>query len=238
MFIRVHRPSALAVDPVQPTMTLRLAAFSVLALALVAAANPLVVREPLITVSVAKRVNSTGTANLVKRDRARVQALFNKNKIQPNTIVGSVPATDQAVDYTVDVFIIPRCLDLRLTSFHQVQIGSPPTTCKHYSVDVAAVRANFLGFTDTLLVDTGSSNTWVGSRSPYVQTETSVQTPDFVVRPDLHSALDLNFSPGMTACRLWLWVHGRHGVHRPHGHRKRPDDLRTIHRCCDRLRRL
>lgn len=35
---------------------------------------------------------------------------------------------------------------------------------------------------DSLLVDTGSSNTWVGALQPYQQTQTSVQTRDSVVR--------------------------------------------------------
>lgn len=35
--------------------------------------------------------------------------------------------------------------------------------------------------TDTLLVDTASSNTWVGAAQLYDQTSTSVQTRDTVV---------------------------------------------------------
>ena len=34
---------------------------------------------------------------------------------------------------------------------------------------------------DTLLIDTGSSNTWVGAGQPYVQTSTSQETDDTVV---------------------------------------------------------
>ncbi|KIP11109.1 hypothetical protein PHLGIDRAFT_114776 [Phlebiopsis gigantea 11061_1 CR5-6] len=103
------------------------------------------VRDSIITLPVAKRVNTTGIIKLVPHDRARAQKLKgSKGGLQPDTIIGNVPATNQAVDYVVSV-----------------QIGSPATT---YS----------------LLVDTGSSNTWVGAMQPYVQTSTSVQTPNTV----------------------------------------------------------
>ena len=35
---------------------------------------------------------------------------------------------------------------------------------------------------DSLLIDTGSSNTWVGAGKKFVETGTSVQTKDNVVR--------------------------------------------------------
>src|SRR6266446_6981724 len=36
-------------------------------------------------------------------------------------------------------------------------------------------------FLDDLIVDTGSSNTWVGANKPYTKTNTSVKTDDSVV---------------------------------------------------------
>lgn len=80
-------------------------------------ANPVKIRDSTVTLPFAKRVNATGTLNLVAHDRARVQGLRAKGSgvshgaLQPD-IVGEVPATNQAVDYVVNV-----------------QIGNPPTTC-------------------------------------------------------------------------------------------------------------
>ncbi|KAH8099773.1 acid protease [Cristinia sonorae] len=125
------------------------ALLSLVALALVANAEPILRRvdTPLVTLKTAKRVNSTGAVNLLARDQARARVL--KTGASPLSfknagIVSSVPATNQAADYTVEV-----------------QIGNPPTSYK-------------------LILDTGSSNTWVGSDQPYIQTSTSVQTKDRV----------------------------------------------------------
>ncbi|TCD68312.1 hypothetical protein EIP91_011171 [Steccherinum ochraceum] len=124
-----------------------------IALALSVAANPILFNQRRagtpITLKSAKRVNATGTFNLVVRDQARAKNLKAKGAnptlaFKNAGVVGSIPATNQAVDYTVDV-----------------QVGNPPTTY-------------------TLLVDTGSSNTWVGSSKPYIQTSTSIQTNDQV----------------------------------------------------------
>ncbi|KAF7794844.1 hypothetical protein EIP86_005986 [Pleurotus ostreatoroseus] len=129
---------------------------SILTFALAVSATPPLVRQdsPLISLPVAKRINITGTTNLVQHDRARVEALrakaearvsgVKKGPVSDAKSVGSVPSTNQGVDYVVNV-----------------QIGNPPTT---YS----------------LLVDTASSNTWVGAMQLYVQTSTSVQTRDTV----------------------------------------------------------
>ncbi|EKM61622.1 uncharacterized protein PHACADRAFT_248326 [Phanerochaete carnosa HHB-10118-sp] len=110
-------------------------------------ATPMTVRSAPVTLPVAKRVNTTGTLNLVAHDRARVAGLRARSTggaLQSDSIVGSAPSTNQAVDYVASI-----------------EIGNPPTT---YS----------------LLVDTASSNTWVGAMQPYVQTATSVQTRDSV----------------------------------------------------------
>jgi len=102
-----------------------------------------------ITLKGAKRVNNTGSFGLLVRDQARAKTLRGKgsagtSKFNNAGIVSSIPATNQAVQYVVDV-----------------QIGTPPTT---YS----------------LLVDTGSSNTWVGAGQPYEQTSSSIQSRDEV----------------------------------------------------------
>ena len=60
---------------------------------------------------------------------------------------------------------------------------------------------------DTVLVDTGSSNTWVGATQPYIQTSTSIQSRDRVVSLFLsQTTFHLSF-----LCSLWsmgsdLWM--------------------------------
>ncbi|EKM56556.1 uncharacterized protein PHACADRAFT_172246 [Phanerochaete carnosa HHB-10118-sp] len=131
----------------------RVALVECLALALTVAASPVVtVRDGLVTLPFAKRVNFTGSASLLSRDRDRVHYLKQLAKTRttskPSTdaedAVVSISAENQAVSYVVNA-----------------GVGSPPTT---YS----------------LLVDTGSSNTWVGAGRAYVRTSSSVKTGDSV----------------------------------------------------------
>jgi hypothetical protein len=72
-------------------------------------ASPVTVRDTFVTIPIAKRVNTTGGAlRLVQHDRARVQglhALASGSHLRPETIVGSLPATNQAVDYVATVCI-------------------------------------------------------------------------------------------------------------------------------------
>ena len=60
-----------------------------------------------------------------------------------------------------------------------VGIGTPPTECTyHLSKVVHKVVCN--DGLDTLLIDTGSANTWIGSTREYVKTRTSVDTGDSI----------------------------------------------------------
>ncbi|KAI0634433.1 acid protease [Trametes polyzona] len=101
-----------------------------------------------ITLPIARRLNVTGAANLLKLDQARAKALKSRPKANsshsPRATLFDAPVTNEAVDYVATV-----------------GIGSPPT---QYN----------------LLIDTGSSNTWVGAGKPYVRTETSQSTLDLV----------------------------------------------------------
>ncbi|THH26964.1 hypothetical protein EUX98_g7216 [Antrodiella citrinella] len=118
-----------------------------LTLALAVAANPLLAREPLVTLPFAKRVNVTGTSTLIQHDQARARGLKRLGQARAGGVVSDavdVPATNELVDYVVNV-----------------GVGTPATT---YS----------------LLVDTGSSNTWVGAGKKFVKTSSSVQTKDRV----------------------------------------------------------
>lgn len=77
-------------------------------LALAVNAEPILRRvdTPLVTLQSAKRVNATGALSLLKRDQARAKVLAAKGQnpaFKNAGIVSSIPATNQAVDYTVTV---------------------------------------------------------------------------------------------------------------------------------------
>ncbi|KAI0089551.1 aspartic proteinase precursor [Irpex rosettiformis] len=124
-----------------------------LTLALYCAATPVVVRENLVKLPIARRFNATGSSKLVELDRARAVALKNSVKSKHTSgrfksavraAIGNEPVTNQATIYTA-----------------AVQVGNPPTTFD-------------------LIVDTGSSNTWVGATTPFAATSTTVDTGEIV----------------------------------------------------------
>ncbi|KAL4242480.1 peptidase A1 family protein [Abortiporus biennis] len=120
-------------------------------LALSVAANPLFNHQndyirrssPVITLQTARHFNFTGTAKLLDLDRARVAGLKNlaspkkQGGIHPDTIVGSVPATNQANQYVVDV-----------------NIGSPATT---YTLLVDIASSNTWVGADQTYIQTGTT---------------------------------------------------------------------------------
>ncbi|KAI0031775.1 aspartic peptidase domain-containing protein [Vararia minispora EC-137] len=112
-----------------------------LALAAVAAATPVVVRDNLVSLKFAKHINITGPQHIVLADQARARALRERAqaKLEGRAIVNT-PATNAAVSYLANV-----------------GVGSPAT---QYS----------------LIIDTGSSNTWVGAGRAFVRTSTSTST--------------------------------------------------------------
>ncbi|KLO15024.1 aspartic protease [Schizopora paradoxa] len=123
---------------------------STLVLALVVAANPVVVRDNnLLRIPFSKKINVTEPAHIVKQDQARAAALRAHGlakaagRLQKDAVV-SVGVQNQAVSYVATV-----------------AVGSPATDF-------------------SLLIDTGSSNTWVGAGKAFKKTSTSVQTKDKV----------------------------------------------------------
>ncbi|KAI0785358.1 aspartic peptidase A1 [Irpex lacteus] len=101
------------------------ALFSFLTLALVAFAEPIRIRDTLISFPVAKRVNSTvGIAGLAQRDQQRAKFLKQRGngQLRQASSVGSIPSTSQLVDYVVSV-----------------EIGTPPTS---YSLLVDTASSN------------------------------------------------------------------------------------------------
>ncbi|KAJ3490046.1 hypothetical protein NLI96_g1724 [Meripilus lineatus] len=137
--------------------------FALLLASLRVLASPIVVRDSPITLPVARRVNATGAANLVKMEQARARALSNRStaaKFHTNELPSySIPATNQFVEYVVTV-----------------GVGSPPT--------------DYL-----LVVDTGSSNTWIGNGKKYIKTATAIDTKQ---------SLDVEYGSGIMLGEEWL----------------------------------
>ncbi|KAI0299092.1 aspartic peptidase A1 [Multifurca ochricompacta] len=127
--------------------TASLTAFLLLAVSV--SANPIVVRNPPVSLSFARHLNITGSFDLVAKDQARAKNFMAIGKAKHSgtlstAAVVSVGVTNVAVVYQATV-----------------GVGSPAT---NYN----------------LLIDTGSSNTWVGAGKTYVKTSTSVQTSNRV----------------------------------------------------------
>jgi len=123
-----------------------------LMLALCVAANPIVqLRSSPITLPISRRVNETSARNLLKHDLQRVKAL----KARAKAILGGDLTVEEAA-------IVNEPVDNQVVSYiATVGVGSPATNYQ-------------------LIVDTGSSNTWVGAGTRYVRTSTSVQTSNSV----------------------------------------------------------
>lgn len=94
-----------------PAMFSRSALFATLSLALAVAANPIIqIRDAPVTFPLVKRVNLTGTVNLLERDQKRAQGLKARASAKLNghtslvkDAAASVTATNQLVDYIVNV---------------------------------------------------------------------------------------------------------------------------------------
>ncbi|PIL25289.1 transporter [Ganoderma sinense ZZ0214-1] len=120
-------------------------------LAVTAHASPVVqVRDNLIRIPMAKRFNLTGSGTLLARDQVRARNLV----ARANAHLSGTPLSSDAV---ISVSADNQAVDYVIN----VGVGSPATT---YS----------------LLVDTGSSNTWVGAGRTFVQSSTTRQTRDAV----------------------------------------------------------
>jgi hypothetical protein len=131
--------------------------FATILLALSITGSP-VVRNSLVTLPVARRLNlSGGTINLLQYDQARAAALKGRSA-SGDRLSGSISAINKNVFYIA-----------------QVGVGSPATTCKLNARKITFADVLWSA-TDNLIVDTGSSNTWVGANTTYVKTTTSVST--------------------------------------------------------------
>jgi len=81
------------------------------------AASPVLVNRSPVTLPLSRRVNLTSIHNLVRNDQARAKAL----------IAGAVAkATGRHALYNEPIE------NRAVTYIASVEVGSPPTTCKHY----------------------------------------------------------------------------------------------------------
>ncbi|KAH9486239.1 Polyporopepsin [Psilocybe cubensis] len=121
-----------------------------LLLALSVAANPVLVDRSPVTLPIARRTNFTSVHNLLRHDQTRAKFLKAKGAAKA---AGLPLQQDAVINEQVDNQVV--------TYVAAVGVGSPATTFN-------------------LLIDTGSSNTWVGAGTPYKKTSTSVQTSNKV----------------------------------------------------------
>ncbi|KZS98725.1 acid protease [Sistotremastrum niveocremeum HHB9708] len=127
--------------------------FSVLCTASVVFASPVVqIRDSFITVPIARKFAAAGSRNFVEADRARALALISRGKA--NAAARARGLSNAAVG-------ADPVSNQAVTYFASVGVGSPPTQYE-------------------LIVDTGSSNTWIGANKSYVKTSTSVDTENAV----------------------------------------------------------
>ena len=103
------------------------------------------------TLKLSVRINSNGIKNIAAADRARFQALQSGSS-------SSINAINAQTTYSTDI-----------------GVGTPPTNCKFFELHCSFLMKH-LFHVDTLLVDTGSSNTWIGAGKSYQKTSTSHDT--------------------------------------------------------------
>ncbi|EMD32654.1 hypothetical protein CERSUDRAFT_118681 [Gelatoporia subvermispora B] len=110
-------------------------------------------RDSFVTLPLVKRINLNGTTSLLQKDLVRVQNL----RARAQAKIEGRPISDIADSAAVSIGAQNQGVDYVAT----VSIGTPPSTF-------------------TLLVDTGSSNTWVGAGKAFRESSTTVETRDRV----------------------------------------------------------
>src|SRR6267154_3731478 len=130
---------------------------TILILALSISASPVEIRNSLITLPIARSLNtSNGTINISQQDDARMDALMSRFASPLDRRDFVVPILNGGYTYTVTVVI-----------------GSLNTNCK-FNLEREIAAADGLSYTDKLVIDTGTGNTWIGAQKEYVQTSTSI----------------------------------------------------------------
>ena len=155
----------------------RLSALLALTAAAVAvSAKPIVIRDSPVTLPIARRFNTTGVHSLLKADQARAQVL----KARSQASKGKVSSAAGKVFADVNVPVTNQATIYTAS----VGVGTPPT---NYD----------------LIIDTGSSNTWVGAGTAYVKTSSSVDTGDEVVSAQLRGLSYRRLDASCSRAPLW-----------------------------------
>ncbi|KAI0365368.1 acid protease [Pilatotrama ljubarskyi] len=116
-------------------------------------AKPIVIRDSPVTLPIARRFNVTAAPNLLELDQARAKVLKEQGLAR-----GKDAKLSKAGILDSNFPVTNGAVDYTAS----VGVGTPPTTYN-------------------LIVDTGSSNTWVGAGTEYVPTNSSVDTGDEVI---------------------------------------------------------
>jgi hypothetical protein len=129
------------------------AAVPFIVLASTVVADPIVVRDSHRSLPLMKRVKSTGTGR-------HHHLLYGRQ------------------NYTTTNFTLSLG---NVSTYYEVSvsIGNPPTNCE--SSQPRSFPVSYTPFTDNLLVDTGNPFTWVGARTKYVDTPSSMKTTNSMV---------------------------------------------------------
>ena len=132
-------------------------------------ASPLIHRDGgkrTLAFSTRLRLDLADGGTLPERERVRVHAMIRATSLSKRSDA-SVSIANAALDYIAEV-----------------GIGQPPNNCVSicYYCEYGKLTSRLI--TDTLAIDTGSSNTFVGANktNPYVPTKISVDTGNTIVR--------------------------------------------------------
>lgn len=163
--------------------------FILLTLAAVDASPLISHRSSKPTLRFSTRFNPNGQpSNLAEMDRARAQSMKQPGGHLSKRLGDSVSITNSFVQYNA-----------------QVKIGEPAEECKWISCQCRRGSSLIL---DTLLIDSGSSNIWIGANKTYTQTSSSIDTGNAVVRVQYFHVLFFELRVIIVSVlRLWqlLW---------------------------------
>lgn len=104
----------------------------------------------------------TGKSNPIHTDRTRVKRFIQGGQQNNSGAIPELGLTNAGNNFVAEV-----------------GIGDPPTNCE--CCRFLPGVASYMHALDTLIVDTGSSTTWVGANKSYVETSTTVKTGELEV---------------------------------------------------------
>ena len=163
-------------------------------LALVVAAEPIVVKRSPVSLPLTRRINiNADTQNLVQHDQARVKALKTNSEAKAAGIPRQVssPAINEAVQYIASI-----------------GVGSPATQCKWLQQLLTNLKFTniFFIFIDDLVVDTSK---WAGLGALYTQLKgfhspiVWIESSEYVITKTSHNTGQSVVS-GLGTCRPWF----------------------------------